>query len=125
MARAIAFCFIFASIALLCTGCATPKISERSSPTDAGPAIVAANGALSAGSGERLVESRLGADQDDPHVRELIASVRVQADAPLVAGNRLTLLIDGPQTLAAIRKAIATARHHVHVETYIFADDEV
>lgn len=88
--------------------------------------VVAAGGALSKASGERLVEKRLGlAQQDDEHVRELIATFREQADAPLVAGNRVSLLIDGPQTLAAIRQAIQSARHHIHVETYIFSDDEV
>ena len=112
------------ALALLCA-CSTPRVAEREGPKDVGPAIVAAQGALSERSGQRLVDSRLGSDQDDPHIRELIASVRVQADAPLVAGNKLVLLIDGPQTLAAIHKAIAGARHHVHLETYIFADDEV
>lgn len=87
--------------------------------------VVAAGGALSESGGERMVEKRLGPQQDDEHVLELIAAFREQAGAPLVAGNRVSLLIDGPQTLAAIRKAIDTARHHVHVETYIFADDAV
>lgn len=87
--------------------------------------VMTADGALSKVRGERLVEKRLGPQQDDEHVRELITAFREQADAPLVAGNHVSLLIDGPQTLAAIRKAIESARHHVHVETYIFADDEV
>ena len=47
------------------------------------------------------------------------------AAAPLVAGNRVALLVDGPQTLGAIRGAIEKAQHHVHLETYIFADDEI
>jgi len=123
--RHLSLACVLAALALSCVACTTPKVTARTGPTDVGPAILAAQGALSERRGERLVESRLGADQDDPHVRELIASVRVQADAPLVAGNRLTLLIDGPQTLAAMRKAIAGAQHHVHLETYIFSDDEV
>lgn len=53
------------------------------------------------------------------------AVFRESAAAPLVAGNRVTLLVDGPQTLKAIRAAIDSARHHVHLETYIFADDEI
>ena len=58
-------------------------------------------------------------------MRELIDAFRESAAAPLVAGNRVTLLVDGPQTLKAIRAAIESARHHVHLETYIFADDEI
>src|SRR5262245_29224912 len=55
----------------------------------------------------------------------MIDAFRQQAGAPLVAGNRVTLLVDGPQTLGAIRHAIEGARNHVHVETYIFADDTI
>jgi cardiolipin synthase len=46
-------------------------------------------------------------------------------EAPLYRDNEVELLLDGPQTLDAMRDAIASAEHHVHLETYIFADDEV
>ena len=45
--------------------------------------------------------------------------------SPLVAGNRVTLLIDGPATYAAMFRAIENAKDHVNFETYIFDDDEV
>ena len=38
---------------------------------------------------------------------------------PLVAGNRVTLLQDGPDTYAAMFEAIADARDHVNLESYI------
>ncbi len=44
---------------------------------------------------------------------------------PLIAGNQVTLLYDGPQTVAAMRRAIATATNHVNLETYIFDEDSV
>jgi cardiolipin synthase A/B len=44
---------------------------------------------------------------------------------PLVAGNRVDLLVDGPATHAAQLAAIAHARHHVHLIAYILDDDEV
>lgn len=81
-------------------------------------------GALTPSAGERAVDQRLDANATE-HVRELIDAFRESAAAPLVAGNRVTLLVDGPQTLKAIRTAIESARHHVHLETYIFADDEI
>jgi cardiolipin synthase len=46
-------------------------------------------------------------------------------DAPLYRGNEVELLLDGPQTHDAMLEAIESAEHHVHLETYIFADDEV
>ena len=42
---------------------------------------------------------------------------------PLIDGNQLTLLHDGPQTMAAMIKAIQEAKHHIHLETYIFDQD--
>lgn len=86
--------------------------------------VVTGKGALTPSAGERAVDQRLDADATE-HVRELIDAFRESAAAPLVAGNRVTLLVDGPQTLKAIRAAIESARHHVHLETYIFADDEI
>ncbi|MGH8178106.1 MAG: cardiolipin synthase [Steroidobacter sp.] len=115
------------SIALLiaasCVACASPRVR---SPAQAAEApIIAADGAVSARRAERLVVQRLEPAQDTDHVHELIEAFRAQSRTPLVAGNRVALLIDGPQTLNAIRRAIEAAQHHVHVETYIFADDEI
>jgi cardiolipin synthase len=44
---------------------------------------------------------------------------------PLVTGNQVTLLVDGPVTHAAQLAAIARARHHVHLCAYILEDDAV
>ena len=44
---------------------------------------------------------------------------------PLITGNKVTLLIDGPQTMAAMMKAIDAATDHVNLETYIFDQDAV
>ena len=43
---------------------------------------------------------------------------------PLVPDNDVTLLVDGPATHAAQLAAIQRARHHVHLNAYIFNDDE-
>jgi cardiolipin synthase A/B len=42
---------------------------------------------------------------------------------PLVAGNRVDLLQDGPQTYTAMLDAIDAAREHVHIESYIVDAD--
>lgn len=55
----------------------------------------------------------------------LLDAVRIEANAPFVAGNAVEALIDGPATLNSIGTAIEGARHHIHLETYIFADDQV
>lgn len=48
----------------------------------------------------------------------------VNADSPLVLGNKLTLLQNGPDTYRAMFTAIEGARDHINLETYIFDDDE-
>ena len=44
--------------------------------------------------------------------------------SPLVVGNRITLLQDGPATYKAMLAAIAGAKDHVNVESYIIEDGE-
>lgn len=45
--------------------------------------------------------------------------------SPLLTGNQVQLLIDGPATFASIFAAIQSARNHINLETYIFEDDEI
>ncbi|MPQ22506.1 cardiolipin synthase [Carnobacterium divergens] len=40
-------------------------------------------------------------------------------------GNRLTLLTDGDETFSAIKKAIKQAKHHIHIQYYIYKSDEL
>jgi cardiolipin synthase len=44
---------------------------------------------------------------------------------PLTTGNRVSLLVDGPQTYGAMLEAIAAAKDHINFETFTFSDDEV
>lgn len=57
--------------------------------------------------------------------RALANAIQARTGVPLVRGNRTRLLLDGPSTYAAMLAAVERARHHIHVETYIFSDDEV
>jgi cardiolipin synthase len=45
--------------------------------------------------------------------------------APLVAGNKVTLLIDGKATYEAMFEAMEHAKDHINIETFIVEDDEV
>ena len=49
------------------------------------------------------------------HAHALVAGL----SEPLVTGNRVDLLQDGPDTYAAMFEAIANARDHVNLESYI------
>ncbi|MBU5636277.1 cardiolipin synthase [Geomonas sp. Red69] len=45
--------------------------------------------------------------------------------SPLIKGNSVNLLVDGPATIDAMFRAIGGARHSVNMETFIFEDDEM
>ena len=47
------------------------------------------------------------------------------AGNPLLVGNKVTLLRDGPATFKAMFTSIKEARDHINVEFYIIEDDEV
>ena len=45
--------------------------------------------------------------------------------SPLTAGNKATLLIDGPATYAAMFEAIEKAKDNINFQTFIFEDDAI
>ena len=68
-------------------------------------------------------ESASRSDDDPPSLREhLECEAKLNPRQPLVGGNRVTLLQNGPATYAAMLDAIQRARSHVNLETYIFDD---
>ena len=48
----------------------------------------------------------------------------INAGSPLVLGNKLSLLQNGPATYQTMFADIRAARDHINLETYIFDDDE-
>lgn len=114
---------------LLPCGCATlPNASQVIQEFERGstpPRVVGPMRPLSSRQSKALIErlrrQSLPTDILDRHIRveELLSG------APLVAGNRVTLLVDGPATYEAMAHAIRNARDHIHFETYIFRDDDV
>ena len=54
-----------------------------------------------------------------------IALEQAIVGSPLILGNKVTLLQDGPATYAAMFAAIRSARDHINLETYIIEDDEI
>ena len=112
---------------LLASGCATLPdtrfISEQYRTQAA--RIESARGPLSAARSAAIVAElkRKAGDLDilDKH----LALEQDIAGSPLVVGNRVTLLQDGPATYAAMFAAIEAARDHVNVESYIIEAGEV
>jgi len=71
----------------------------------------------------RLEKSRPGA-KTNIFERHLAIEEAV-AGSPLVVGNKIVLLIDGPTTYDSMFAAIEQAKDHINLETYILEDDEI
>jgi cardiolipin synthase len=101
------------------------KDIENASMNGAQPAVVGANGPLTATQTAAVV-SRVGAQADgsDLLLVHHLAIEQAVAGNPLVAGNRTMVLRDGGQTLKAMFNAIRRARSYINLEYYIFEDVE-
>jgi cardiolipin synthase len=97
---------------------ASPRIAE------AGVRVVGAAGSLSPVQAESFVR-RLEREGPTDLLARHLAQVEGVLDAPLVRGNDGKILIDGPATHRAMFAAIASARDHVNLQTYIVEADEV
>jgi cardiolipin synthase len=122
--------FFFLFCFLTFTGCASlPRMKEIYQRLDiekeTPPKIIGPRGQLSPKMSERMME-RLKKQTGPTDILERhIALVESISGSPLLAGNKVTLLIDGPATYEAMLKAIQNAKDHINFETYIFDDDEV
>ena len=113
-------------IGLLLTACAAlPEVrylnSSLLAPAD--PTVTNAHGTLSKKKTHSLLARRWRNSHAD--VNALAALEEAATGSPLVAGNKVTLLYDGPQTMAAMMQAISAAKDHINLETYIFDQDEL
>ncbi len=88
------------------------------------PTLVDTEGSsLSEADARSLLKHRLG--NNAARMKEFAAIEEAATGRPLVVGNKVSLLIDGPETMAAMMKAIRAATDHINLETYIFDQDEV
>jgi len=103
-----------------------PRIVPDMAPAATTPTQVDnAQGPLSPARSRAVMEGlERGADDTNIFDRHLAIEQAV-SDSPLLTGNRVRLLEDGPDTYRAMFTAILAARDHINMETYILEDDEV
>ncbi|WP_374580909.1 cardiolipin synthase [Pseudoduganella sp.] len=87
------------------------------------PRVVGSSGKLPRQTTEQLLKKRWAKSTLD--LKAQAALEEAATGVPLIAGNKVQLLFDGPQTMAEMMKAIASARNHINFETYIFDQDEL
>ncbi|MDO8704290.1 MAG: phospholipase D-like domain-containing protein [Sulfuricaulis sp.] len=85
-----------------------------------------ARGPVSASKSAAILEELKSKSGDiDILQKHLALEQEINADSPLVLGNKLVLLQDGPATYRAMFAAIRQAKDHISLETYIFEDDDI
>ena len=83
-----------------------------------------ARGPLSAEKSAAILAELKRKSGDIDILEKQIALEQAIVGSPLILGNRVTLLQDGPATYAAMFAAIRAARDHINLESYIIDDDE-
>ena len=125
--------FFFACVtlcALTVTGCASlPKVATDPSlpaPSSAMPSVQleGAKGILSTGQSKAILQKIAARAPETGIFEKHLALEEAIAGSPLVISNKVTLFQDGQTTYDAMFKAIAAARDHINMETYIIDDDE-
>lgn len=72
-----------------------------------------------------LTQLEIEAGKLDILQKHLAYEQAINKQSPLVSGNKLVLLQDGPSTFKSMFAAIQRARDHINLETYIFEDGPV
>ena len=110
-----------------CTGCSSLPTIVPDLALKRGTAVPmqGARGPLSAAQSQAVL-ARLARDSPETSIFDRhLALEQAIVGSPLTTGNRVLLLQDGPATYRAMLAAIAGARDHINMETYILEDDAV
>jgi cardiolipin synthase A/B len=127
-AKSFPLLFVLLSILTLGGGCATlPDVSEtiRQAPTTGRPPqIASAKGPLSLKQSKALMKRLKRSVEATDILQRYGTVIESVSESPLTKGNKVTLLVDGPATYAAMFKAIENATDHINIETFIMEDIE-
>jgi cardiolipin synthase len=113
---------------LACAGCASLPESAHETETRPTQAVAfeGARGPVSEGRSDAIIEKLQGSSGEiDILQKHLAVEQAINIGSPLVLGNKLILLQDGPATYQAMFAAMRAAKDHINLETYIFEDDDI
>ena len=84
-----------------------------------------AHGPLTAQQSKAIL-ARLKKNGDDTNIFDKHLALEAEiVGSPLVVGNKVELLVDGPTTYDAMLAVIENAKDHINMETFIIEDDEI
>lgn len=123
MSASLFLCFLFTACASL------PDVDHllRATPEAAPPVphIVGPGGPLSPQQSASLIGRLKLQTGHRNFLQRHLAFMGRMSGLPLVAGNKVTLLINGDVSYAAMLQAMREARDHINMETFVLGDDEV
>ena len=108
-----------------CTALPTIAPDTAEAAGTSGVRIDGPHGPLSPDAEKRVLARLQAAGQDTDIFERHLAFEQEIVGSPLSAGNKVTLLQDGPSTYQALYAAMAGAKNSIDMESYIIEDDEV
>ena len=106
-----------------CAGLPEVDPDQTKAKANAVPVVQSANGKLPKQTTEALLKKHWAKSTLD--LKAQAALEEAATGVPLIAGNKVQLLFDGPQTMSEMLKAIKAAKNSINFETYIFDQDEL
>jgi len=105
-----------------CAGLPTVSLDDAKAVAAQAALARDAHGRLPGPGTERLLKKRWSSLTLDSKALAILEEAAT--GVPLIAGNKVELLFDGPLTMAEMAKSIAVARNSINFETYVFDQDE-
>jgi cardiolipin synthase len=111
------------TLGLALASCKTLPDVDPAPPGKATPTVETTRGTLAPHQASNLVSKRWANASAD--LKSLAVMEEQATGEPLIAGNRVGLLFDGPATMRAMMAAARAATSSINLETYIFDQDQV
>lgn len=110
---------------ILLVGCGSLPLPHKTAHTNHSVRVESAHGMLSTQQ-SKVVLARHENDRLETNIfTRHLAQVEGISGSLLMAGNNVTLLLDGPATYKSMYAAIQGAKNNINMETYSIEDDEV
>ncbi len=111
------------SLTLVLISCKSLPEVDPISPAKATPTVAGTKGVLAPKQASALVSKRWANASAD--LKNLALMEEQATGVPLIAGNRVSLLFDGPNTMRAMMDGARAATSSINLETYIFDQDQI
>ena len=122
--RVAAWIAVLALVGVVASCKGLPGADSMTSPTTQGvPTVATQRGELKEQQAAALLKRRWA--RASPDLKALAVLEEQATSVPLIAGNKVSLLFDGPATMRAMMEAARAATTSINLETYIFDHDEI